>query len=134
VSEEENLAKRNKEEGGKSMNKEGILELKDKPMDLMNKEYTKKATEFFKKALDQLSLDQYEEVKDSEGREVHHVVLVFEDLNDPNLLKWGLRISKNTIEEHRELENSGVLIVSFMGDELVGTRVIDIDEALSLIS
>ena len=113
------------------MNKEEILRLKDHPI---NKVYTKKATEFFKKAVNQLSLDQYYEVKDDEGREVHHVVMVFEDLNDPSLLEWGLKISKNTIEEHRELENSGVLIVSFMGDKVVGTRVIGIDEALSLIS
>jgi hypothetical protein len=113
------------------MNKEEVLSLKDHPM---NKVYTKKATEFFKKAVNQLSLDQYYEVKDGEGREVHHVVMVFEDLNDPGLLEWGLKISKSAIEEHRELENSGVLIVSFMGDEVVGTRVIDIDEALSLIS
>jgi hypothetical protein len=113
------------------MNKEEILRLKNHPM---NKVYTKKATEFFKKAVNQLSLDQYYEVKDDEVREVHHVVMVFEDLNDPSLLEWSLKISKRTIEEHRELENSGVLIVSFMGDEVVGTRVIDIDEALSLIS
>jgi hypothetical protein len=113
------------------MNKEEVLSLKDHPM---NKVYTKKATEFFKKAVNQLSLDQYYEVKDGEGREVHHVVMVFEDLNDPDFSEWALKISKRTIEEHRELENSGVLIVSFMGDEVVGTRVIDIDEALSLIS
>ncbi len=113
------------------MNKEEFLALKDHPM---NKEYTKRATEFLKKALDKLSLDQYEEVKDNEDREVHHVVMVFEDLNDPEFSDWALKISKRTIEEHRELENSGVLIVSFVGDELVGTRVIDIDEALSLIS
>jgi len=113
------------------VNKEEILRLKDYPM---NKVYTKKATEFLKKSLDQLSLDQYYEIKDEEGREVHHVVMVFEDLNDPGFLKWSLKISKNTIEEHRKLENSGVLIVSFMGNELVGTRVIDIDEALRLIS
>jgi len=110
---------------------EEILKLKDHPM---NKVYTKRATELLKKAVNQLSLDQYEEVKDDEGREVHHVVMVFEDLNDPEFSKWALKISKRTIEEHRELENSGVLIVSFMGDELVGTRIVDIDEALSLIS
>ena len=113
------------------MNKEEILRLKDHPM---NKVYTKKATKFFKKAVNQLSLDQYYEVKDDEDREVHHVVMVFEDLNDPEFSEWALKISKRTIEEHRELENSGVLIVSFMGDEVVGTRVIDIDEALKLIS
>jgi hypothetical protein len=113
------------------MNKEEILRLKNHPM---NEVYTKKATEFLKKALDQLSLDQHYEVKDDEGREVHHVVMVFEDLNDPDFSEWALKISKRTIEEHRELENPGVLIVSFMGDEVVGTRVMDIDEALSLIS
>jgi len=113
------------------MNKEEILKLKDHPM---NKEYTKRATEFFKKAVDQLPLYEHDGVKDEEDREAHHVVMVFEDLNDPKFSEWALKISKSTIEEHRELENSGVLIVSFMGDEIVGTRVIDIDEALSLIS
>jgi hypothetical protein len=119
-----------REERGVIVSKDEILELKEHPM---NKEYTKKATEFFKKTVDQLSLD-YDNVKNEEGREVHHVVMVFEDLNDPDVLKWGLKISKRIIEEHRELENSGVLIVSFMGGEVVGTRIIDIDEALSLIS
>ncbi len=117
------------------MNKEEILKLKDHPM---NKEYTKRATEFLKKALDQLPLYEYDGVKDEEGQEVHHevhhVVMVFEDLNDPEFSEWALKVSKRTIEEHRGLENSGVLIVSFMGDELVGTRVIEIDEALRLIS
>jgi hypothetical protein len=113
------------------MKKEEILELKDHPM---NKEYTKKATEFLKKAMDQLPLYEHYEVKDKESREVHHVVMVFEDLNDPEFSEWALKVSKRTIEEHRELENSGVLIVSFMGDKVVGTRVLDIDEALSLIS
>jgi hypothetical protein len=112
------------------MTNQEILKLKKHPM---NKKYTEKATEFFKKAIDQLSLD-YDNVKDDEGREVYHVVMVFEDLNDPDLLKWGLKVSKRTIEEHRELENSGVLVVSFMGDEVVGTRIISTDEALSLIS
>jgi hypothetical protein len=113
------------------MNKEEIVKIKDHPM---SKVYTKRATDLFKKAVDQLSLDQYEEVKDYKGREVHHVVMVFEDLNDPEFSEWALKVSKRTIEEHRELENSGVLIVSFMGEEIVGTRVIGIDEALSLIS
>ncbi len=119
------------------MNKEETLEIKDSMM-TMDKKYKKRATELFKKAVDQLSLEQYDKVGNDEGqevyREVRHVVLVFEDLEDPKVLEWGLRVSKNTIEEHRELENSGVLIVSFMGDEIVGTRVIDIDEALRLIS
>jgi hypothetical protein len=113
------------------MNKEEITNLKDHPM---NKEYTKRVTEFLKKALDQLPLYQDYELEDEGGREVHHVVMVFEDLNDPEFSEWALKISKRTIEEHREMENSGVLIVSFMGDKVVGTRVIGIDEALSLIS
>jgi hypothetical protein len=113
------------------MNKEEITNLKDHPI---NNEYTKKATEFFKKAVDQLPLYEHYEVEDEEGREVHHVVMVFEDLNDPEFSKWAMKVSKRAIEEHRELKNSGVLIVSFMGDKVVGTRVIDVDEALSLIS
>lgn len=105
------------------------------PQEAIHKDYKEKVRKMFERVSEHLLYEGDEEldIEEEQAYEKRHLVLVFDDVNDPGLLEWSLRVSKRTIEEHRELENSGVLVVTFLGEEMVDTRIMSIEEALRLI-
>ena len=106
--------------------------------ELKEKVYKAKATEMFDQIMNFLN-DLQEEGKVAPEDNLNklnnpkHLVLVLEDLDNPDFLKWFIRKSENLIKEHKELVNSGVLVASFKEGELVNTRIMGIEEALKMI-